>query len=204
MRRSTGKYALAWLPLVMFTNVCGAAEHLADANYFGAFTTESRDGTTGCASLDSKGVTLGMPVNVVVLSRPQRLLRGKITSQSSAECTRYFQASESAAFYDIVISQGKFEPHELGVLVLPGASLAKTKTGDFTVELDQKHYRFFECSSTEGIHLGVRSMTGEAKTIWHDYIHLGIDVEPTCRKSDYAGIETLGKAFNRDARTRAR
>jgi hypothetical protein len=204
MRHIIEKYVVACLSFVIFTNGCGAAEFLADANYFGTFTTENQDGSSGCASLDSKDVTVGMPVNVVVLSKPLRLLKGTVTSQSSAECTRYFQASESAAFYDIVITRGKFEPHELGVLVLPGAAVTKTKNGDVTVELGKKRYRFFECSSREGIHVGARSVTGKARVIWHDYIYLGIDVDPTCQKTDYVDIETLNKAFNRDARTRAR
>ena len=204
MRPIMRKYAVAWLLLTMFVNGCGAAEYLADANYFGTFTTESQDGSSGCASLDSKEVTVGMPVNIVVLSKPQRLLKGTVTSKSSAECTRYFQASEAAVFHDVHMTQGKFEPHELGVLVLPGAKVTKTKFGDVTAELGKGHYRFFECSSSEGIHLGVRSTTGETRIIWHDYVYLGIDVEPTCRKTDYVRIEALRKAFNRDAHTHAR
>lgn len=200
----------------MLTSECGAAEYLAEANYFGMFTTESRDGRSGCAALDSKAVTVGMPVDIVVLSKPQRLLKGTVISKSSAECTRYFQASESAAFYDVGITSGKFEAHELGVLVLPGATVTKTRIGRVTAalgkglgkglgnEFGKRQYLFFECSSSEGIHVGVRAAGGESRIIWHDYVYLGIDVEPTCRKTDYAGIEALGKAFSREARTRAR
>lgn len=198
-----GRYVVAGLLLAMLANVCPAAQYLADANYFGTFTTESRDGRSGCAALDSKAVAIGMPVDIVVLSKPQRLLKGTVVSKASAECSRYFQASESAAFYDIGITRGKFEPHELGVVVLPGATVSETKIGPVTAELGKKRHRFFECSSSEGIHVGVRAATGEARIIWHDYVYLGIDVEPTCRKTDYAGIETLSKAFNRHAHSRA-
>jgi hypothetical protein len=199
-----GKYFVALLALVMFTNGCGAAEHLTDTNYFGVFTTESRAGKTGCASVDSKNVTVGMPINIVVLSKPQRILNGTVKSRSSAECTRFFRASESAAFYDISITRGKFGPHELGVIVLPTVALAQTKVGNVTAELGQKNYRFYECSDIEGIHVAVRSPNGKAETVWHDYIYLGYDVEPTCHKKDLAGIEALNKAFNRDRQMRVR
>ncbi|MDB5764558.1 MAG: hypothetical protein JWQ21_3553 [Herminiimonas sp.] len=198
------KYFAASLASAMLINECGAAEYLANANYFGLFTTESRDGKNGCASVDSKTVTVGMPVNIVVLSKPQRILNGIVESKSSAECTRFFQSSKSAAFYDITITRGKFEPHELGVAVLSTVALTQTKAADVTAELDQESYRFHECSSNEGIHVAVRSRSGKVQTVWHDYIYLGYDVEPTCRKKDYAGIEALDKAFNRDPQMRAR
>ena len=208
VRRPRAIYVVATLVLAMLANACGAAEYLTDANYFGAFATESRDGRSGCAALDSSAVTVGMPVDIVVLSKPQRLLKGTVVSKSSAECTRYFQASDSAAFYDIGITRGRFEAHELGVLVLPGATVTEAKVGHVTAELGKGprkiQYRFFECSSSEGIHVGLRAASGESRIIWHDYVYLGINVEPTCRKPDYAGIEALGKAFSRDARKRAR
>lgn len=199
-----GKYAVAWLALVMFTNNAGAAEYLSDANYFGAFTTENQAGNSGCASLDAKVVTAGMPVNIVVLSKPQRLLQGTVRAEVSTGCSRYFQASESAAFYEVGIATGKFEPHEIGILVLPGPTLTNVKGGNVTAQFGQKHYRFFECASSEGIHIGVRSATGERRIAWHDYIYVGIDVEPTCQRTDYAGIEMLGKAFRRGLGTRTR
>jgi hypothetical protein len=192
-----GKYALAWLAFVMFANDTGAAEYLSDANYFGAFTTENQAGNSGCASLDAKAVTAGMPVNIVVLSKPQRLLQGTVRAEASTGCTRYFQASESAAFYEVGIAGGKFEPHEIGILVLPGATLTKIKGGDVIAQFGQKQYRFFECASSEGIHIGVRFANGKRQIAWHDYIYVGIDVEPTCSKSDYVGIDMLGKAFRR-------
>jgi hypothetical protein len=199
-----GKFFGALFALAMLANECGAAEYRADANYFGVFTTEDRAGKTGCASVDSKAVTVGAPIRIVVLSKPQRLLNGMITSRSSAECSRFFQAADSADFYDIRITHGKFEPHELGIVVLPTVPLTETKGGAVIAKLGQKNYRFYECSSTEGIHVAVRSGNGKGRAVWYDYIYLGYDVEPTCQNKDCEGTETINRTFNPDKQMRAR
>jgi hypothetical protein len=198
------KHSIAWLLCAIIANSCHAAEYLAGANYFGAFTTESQDGTSGCAAVDAKNLTPRTPVNIVVLSQPQRIVSGTVTSHASAECTRFFQGSASAVFYDVRLTRGKFQQHELGVLVLPGVALTQAKTGEAVATLGQQRYRFFECSSNEGIHIAVRSEAKEPLTVWHDYLYLGIDVDPTCRPRDYAAMEQLGKAAKRNTPMPAR
>jgi hypothetical protein len=196
--------ALACWLLLAGAGACGAAEYLPGANLFGAFTSESQDGLSGCASLDVQDLRPGTPVDVVVLSTPQRLLRGAIVSRATAQCSRYFQASQATAFYDVAIRQGRFRPDELGVAVLPGVSLAQTKKGAPVVaQFRRGRYGFFECSSSEGVHIVVRSAGNQGSTIWHDYIYLAIDVDPTCRKPDYAGIASLRERLQGGARTRS-
>ncbi len=195
--------ALACCLLMAGASPCGAAEYLPGANLFGAFTSESQDGLGGCTSLDVQDVRPGTPIDVVVLATPQRLLRGEIVSRATADCSRYFQASQATAFYDVAIRQGRFQPDELGVAVLPGVSLAQSKDTPVVAQFQRGRYGFFECSSSEGVHIVVRSAGDQGRTIWHDYIYLAIDVDPTCRKSDYAGIASLRKALQKDTRTRS-
>lgn len=192
-------FVLACVALMAVASRCDAAEYLPGANAFGAFTSESQDGLSGCTSLASGNVRIGMPVNVVVLSDPQRLLRGEIVSRSTAQCSRYFQASEAAAFYDVAIRHGRFQPDELGIVVLPGLPVAQQKGAPVLAQFRGRRYGFFECSSSEGVHVGVRSAAAGHTTIWHDYIYLGIDVDPTCRKADYAGIDALQQLLGRRA-----
>lgn len=198
------KPVAALLVFALLTNISSAADYLSNANYFGIITTENQDGKTGCASVDSTAVTIGMPVNVVVLSTPQRMLTGIVKSKSDAGCTRYFQSSESSAFYEIQITQGRFEPNELGVLVLPPLTITQTKKDGVMTRIGQENFRFYECSSNEGIHIMVRSAAGHSLPLWHDYIYLGYDVEPTCTKKVYDGIAELQKNVDASKRSQGK
>jgi hypothetical protein len=198
------KSMAAMLVFAMFASICSAADYLSTANYFGTFTTEQQDGKAGCAAVDSTAVAIRMPVHVIVLSTPQRALTGIVKSRSSAECTRYFQSSESAAFYEIRVTQGRFDATELGVIVLPPLTLTQTKKGGVMVKLGGEDFQAYECASNEGIHVIVRSVREPSRVVWHDYLYLGYDVDPTCTRKDYDGIERLGKAIDSRAQIRGR
>jgi hypothetical protein len=195
---------LAAVILLLGVSLSHAAEHLPGAGYFGAVTTESRDGRSACASLEATTIRPGTPVAIVVLSTPQRLLKGRVGARASAGCTRYFEASESAAFHEIDITEGRLETHELGVLVLPGPVVGPVQNGTVALTLDRRRMRFYECAGSEGIHLGLRSAAKDGRFAWHDYIYLGIDVEPTCRKADHAAIEALRREYRRATDSPAR
>jgi hypothetical protein len=205
MKRLAGRLAAAWLMALMLANEGKAAEYLPGANHFGAVTTESRDGKNACASLQGQAATPapGTAVSIVVLATPQRIVKGTVTAQASGGCTRYFQDSEADAFLDIRITEGSFAPHELGVLVLPGATLTAAG-GQVAASLGGQQVRFFECSSSEGIHIGVRAASGKPRILWHDYLYLGIDVDPTCRKADDAAIDMLDRLFRGNAAGRVK
>ena len=45
--------------------------------------------------------------------------------------------------------------------------------------------RFASCTSTEGVHLTVWSgPVGESARLWHTYVYLGFDTEPTCTEAE--------------------
>jgi hypothetical protein len=204
MKRFSATLAAALLAAPMPAREGKAAEYLPDANYFGTVTTESQDGKHACASLAGRAAlpAPGTPVTIVVPAVPQRIVKGTVAARASAGCTRYFEANETSQFVEISITNGRFEPHELGILALPEATVT-TAGAQAGATLGRQQLRFFECSGSEGIHIGVRTAGARPSILWHDYLHLGIDVDPTCRQADQAAIDALTRTFHGNAPGRA-
>jgi hypothetical protein len=59
--------------------------------------------------------------------------------------------------------------------------------GSVDLDRDGKMEAFFACTSSEGVHLTVWSESMEtARRLWHSYVYLGYDTEPTCTDAQVA------------------
>lgn len=184
---------------------CSAAEYVKGAGHFAATMQSGDHFNTGCVAADEAGLTVGQPVAIVVLSKPQRLINGFITSKSASPCAAFSNAGLAGPYYALDFQHGRLEPGEVGILIGKAVSSLYINEGKRIVEMSGMKYRFNECTSNEAIHLTVHSNAGSrSKLVWHGYVYLGYDVEPSCTGKELAAIDALAKSFNRSAPTRAR
>jgi hypothetical protein len=76
----------------------------------------------------------------------------------------------------------------IGVGVLSsGEGVRLLANGSVDLDGDGKAERFASCTSSEGVHLTVWSgPIGESVRLWHSYVYLGYDTEPTCTEAEMA------------------
>jgi hypothetical protein len=178
-----------------------AAEYAKGANHFATFLSFRNSTNTGCSVSDVVDLSVGQPVTVVILTSPQRLVKGLIAAKSTSPCAELAKSYFEGTFYEIALPNAEIEMGDLGVLIDNDAvSSRQTKDGRLVVTANGTGYQFDECASHEGIHLSVHSLdNSQEKLVWHDYMYLEYGTEPTCDEYKYETIDFLNKSFNLDA-----
>jgi hypothetical protein len=75
----------------------------------------------------------------------------------------------------------------LGIGVALADGIVATAAGAIDLDGDGSPETFSVCSSSEGLHLTVWSGSVEGgRRLWHSYVYLGYDTEPTCTQSETA------------------
>ena len=202
LKRNSGAIILMAMAIAF---ECNAAEYVKGAEHFAAVMQSGDHLNTGCAATDAAELMIGQPVAIVVLSKPQRLVNGFITSKSASPCAAFANADLAGPFYKLDFQDARFEPGELGIFIGKAVSSLHINEGKVMVEMNGMGYKFDACTSHEGVHLTVRSFAGaRSKLVWHDYVYLGYDVEPTCAGKQLAAMDVLAESFNRSAPAPAR
>jgi hypothetical protein len=202
LKRNSIAFALTAMVIALES---GASEYIKGAEHFAAFSHHRESPNAGCAAADAADLTIGQPVTIVVLSKPQRLANGVITSKSTAPCAGFVATDLVGPFYEIRLAAASIEQGQLGVLIGKPVSSAQIIEGRAVAHVNGTAYQFNECTSSEAVHLTVRPLVDtQAKLVWHDYVYLGYDVDPTCTDKESAAIDRLTKSFNRNVETPAR
>lgn len=178
-----------------------AAEYAKGANHFATFLSFRDSTNTGCSVSDVVDLSVGQSVTVVILTSPQRLVKGLIATKSTSPCAELAKSYFEGTFYEVTFPDAKTEMGDLGVLINNDAvSSGQTKDGRLVVIFNGTGYQFDKCTSHEGIHLTAHSLDhSQEKLVWHDYMYLEYGAEPTCGDNQYEAIDSLNKTFNRDA-----
>jgi hypothetical protein len=173
---------------------CSAAQNGKTAERFAAVVLHGAGPNAACAAMGTADLAIGQPVTVVILSNPQRLVTGSVSSKSNSSCTGSISASAAGSFYQLDLSGAVFEPGELGILIGTTVVSPYFDPRNGVLETNGARYKFAECLGREAAHLMVRSLSGhKSKLVWHDYLYLGYEVEPTCTEKDLAAIESLNR-----------
>jgi hypothetical protein len=142
-----------------------------------------------CLVLANPDVDVGQRVNLVMLSKQQRIVRARVKEKLGRSCARTETTDES--FYSLQLErEGDIDSRDTGV---PLMAVISTKpltvsrgraTGDLDKDGRSEFFRY--CASNEGLHFTV--WTGQplvGRRRWHFYYYLGYDVVPSCKRKDY-------------------
>lgn len=138
------------------------------------FGIAASDGNAACISVRQPIETLPHHVEIVVPDAPQRVLSGSVTSLLQEPCAALDSRDLEGPFFFALrfTSYDTLSSGELGI-----AHFAPKQARTFR-----------SCTSNEGVHLTVwASKALESKRIWHEYVYLGYDVEPSCSRGDFEG-----------------
>jgi len=143
---------------------------LAGAEMFGVAAT---DGQVVCLATRQPVPPLPRRVKVVLPHGPQRVLSGTVTDRTVTSCGALASRQLAGPFWVLRLDPGsELHPGELGI-----ASLGRPRAAGFR-----------SCASAEGVHLTVWSGRPlRSRRIWHAYVPLGHDVEPSCTPRDVEG-----------------
>ncbi len=132
-------------------------------------------------------VRVGAPVSLVFPHSPQRVARATVGPSLGAPCRALANADLSGPFQSILEAGDPFEPSELAIAVAGG--LRTSVEGEQAIARSRNgsaRYSFRTCTSNEGVHLTVWAGEPLANArVWHEYVYLGYDVEPSCVPRDY-------------------
>jgi hypothetical protein len=130
----------------------------------------------------------GTRVIVIDPSSPQTWLEGHVGS-SPKDCSILAKYDLTEPFIALDPPAERLHPGATFIAVV-GSATAKTTDG--VVELamtssPQQAVRFRVCTSIEGLHLTAwAGQPLKSKRIWHEYVYLGYDVEPSCSEDDFS------------------
>jgi len=154
------RLGLAPLMFAMLPFSCNASD---------AFGVVSTDGKSTCLATARMIDSFPIRVQVVLPGEPQRVRVGVITASLEEPCGALAKRDLDGHFYSLRPIKG-LEALSFGVAQINGQSKAGIRA----------------CTSSEGVHLTAwngKPLAGER--LWHQYIYLGYDVEPTCSEQDY-------------------
>ena len=140
-----------------------------------------------CAALPAADAHAGERVAIVDPAPPQRVRWATLEHPPGDACSRWQQRSHVAGqvFALQVESASDDDDIPLGVVV-PGARSFDVAHGNAVVYTDEAaalHFR--SCTSSEGVHLSAwPSSRIKGRPLWHAYVYLGYDVEPTCSEAE--------------------
>jgi hypothetical protein len=144
-----------------------------------------------CLIISNGGLSNGIPVNIIVLSKRQSIVRARIKEKLSQSCSANPDVPD-ASFYSLEFSASDSavtmrERQAAGIAVVSSKQIV-VQHGRASVDLDNDGRREFfrDCTSNEGVHFTVwTGLPFCGKRRWHFYYYLGYDVVPSCKRKDY-------------------
>jgi hypothetical protein len=157
-------------------------------------------GTSMCAVLQATDAHAGERVAVVDPDSPQRVLWATLERPLTDACATWQRRSDlpGRAFVLALAPGSRSDEGFIGIVVRGTSSVATRRAKVVARLMDGSILRFHACTSSEGLHLSAwpsAHMAGQP--LWHAYVYLGYDVEPTC--SD-AGTRDAASARDRAVR----
>jgi hypothetical protein len=133
-------------------------------------------------------VRAGTQVLLVNPSDPQYWFEGRVRPSPPETCARLDKYLFKPPYTALDAVGPKPQLGDMFVaLVGPATPGVADSAVEVQVPSSTEPLRFRTCTSIEGLHLTVwlgKPLLG--KRLWHEYVYLGFDVEPTCTKDDYA------------------
>ncbi|MEE9270917.1 MAG: hypothetical protein V3V49_11730 [Candidatus Krumholzibacteria bacterium] len=152
----------------------------------------TRVGDLSYLAIDNPNLKEGDPVLFIQTRGPQRTLRLWVQRRMPPELENQtpviLAGSHRLPIYELAFAQTRALKVLLGIGVIGDGQPAEVLNGTVQLDLDNDGTPefFYECTSSEGVHLIVRSgdrLTGPK--IWKAYHYLPYEVQPTCTEEDY-------------------
>lgn len=148
-----------------------------------------------CMAIPNSALAKDEKVNVVYTGKPQVVINAVVVEKLSESCSRTYSTADIYTFYSLKIDKKdaqKIEAQPLGIAIAGLSKSVLVSKGRASVDIDGdggKEY-FRECATNEGVTFTIwKGIPLKGKRVWHQSYYLGYDVEPTCTKKDYEGIE---------------
>ena len=128
------------------------------------------DGSTACVAIRQPVLSYPRHVAIVVPGAPRRVLSATVTSQLKNPCAALASRDLDGSFFALrFTSADTLSSGDLGI--------AKFSS------IQGRSFR--SCTSNEGVHLTVWAGKAlKSKRIWHEYVYLGYDLEPSCLRGE--------------------
>jgi hypothetical protein len=129
----------------------------------------------------------GRAISLIVLDNPQRVVRARITGKLKSSCAALREATVQGTLYGLNFRSGLLEPGEFAI-ALPESWKVSVRNGKVIGSQNGQDaiLRFRACATAEGLHLTVwENQPLVGRRLWHQYVYLGYDLEPTCKAVDY-------------------
>jgi hypothetical protein len=149
-----------------------------------------------CVLIEGAAVPSGSPLTIVTPHTPQKVIEATITgpapscnpthAQPTPDVDEQSSSPELARAYGVELKRADPDVADLGVAFI-GRISARRLSGVYELRASDVYprVRVRSCTSMEGVHLSVWSGTPRAsRRLWHSYLYLGYDVEPTCEDDE--------------------
>ena len=140
-----------------------------------------------CAALPATDAHAGERVAIIDPALPQRARWATLELPTGDACSRWQQRSDvpGQVFALQVESASGDDDIPLGIVVFGARALAFAHGNAIVHTDDGAAVHFRTCTSSEGVHLSAwPSSRIKGRPLWHAYVYLGYDVEPTCSEAE--------------------
>ena len=130
------------------------------------------DGSAACVAIRQSVKTYPRHIAIVVPGTPQRVLSATLTAPLKNPCAALASRDLPGPFFALrLTSADTLSSGELGITTFSS--------------IQGRSFR--SCTSNEGVHLTVwAGKARKSKRIWHEYVYLGYDLEPSCSRRETA------------------
>ena len=162
--------------LIFWLGISGSAQISSELG------TVSAGPDVACARFPA---TAGAPKTFRVLVLSDHLaLKAAVKSKQETPCERLSYSVHEGASYVIQLPKGS--PPVLVGIALPSENWSDVSGSKGTAKWRGDVVNFAECTSSEGVHLTAwRGVPLKSERLWHEYVYLGHDVEPTCTEAEW-------------------
>ena len=142
-----------------------------------------------CLAIKNGKIKSGTNVQVIVLSKPQKIIDSKVkgVAESEKECPALLSdrgeinKQDGRYFYNLDVSKEAQDMVAVGVV----STTVKARNINNIVEIDINNDGAGEyagtCLTNEGVQFYISSSAAfNEKALWSDYYYLGYDTKPTC------------------------
>ncbi|WP_233561795.1 hypothetical protein, partial [Halorubrum sp. Atlit-28R] len=134
----------------------------------------------------------------VLPEKDLRVIPGVVEHEAAKECEHLEKAHYPRPYYRIQLTQGTADSFDIDVLILRAQPAFRRNNEKLIASpsTSKAAYEFRECTSLEGSHLLVSSVTrGRTKRIWHSYYYFGYDIVPTCTSDDFKAMKIINMSL---------
>jgi len=142
---------------------------------------------TSCLYTHNANLAAGSPLTLVLLSPPQSTIKAEVVKPAPETCSSIDTSDADLKAYEIRPTGEGHVPSTPAVAISGFSGRFQTRgkyvAADINKDGQPEFFRF--CTSSEGLHLTVWSGSAlHGKRRWHQYYHLGYDVEPNCTPAE--------------------